>query len=310
MEPDAPDMLSLDMIAGTRKSFSTASTVLLSQSTAKALFGNEDPIGKVVKIDADIIEKVVGVYKDFPENSSFKDVKFIAPFRDLTSWVNGNENNWYNESFQVFVQLAANADMQKISAKIKDIKLNKVDAQTAKLLPHVLNPDKGFYNTSNDYQVPPGYQPHGSDSPRLDRSLSRPRRGRGAGLGPQIHRRRHDAAAEQRSLHPGAQHRAAAARHRHHRSGGAEGGRSGCCTGISCWTRISVEAGIYEMFQRHLIANVQDTIVPAAARGYRQSAHDAHHRLSDRAGWQLRRRSAWRAAMRCWSKAWTRRWPN
>ena len=133
METDAPDMLSLDMVAGTRKSFSTASTVLLSQSTAKALFDNEDPIGKIVKIDVDIIEKVVGVYKDFPGNSSFKDVKFIAPFRDLTSWVNGNENNWYNESFQVFVQLAAKADMQKVPAKIKDIKLSKVDAQTAKL---------------------------------------------------------------------------------------------------------------------------------------------------------------------------------
>jgi len=133
MEADAPDMLSLDMVAGTRKSFSNASTVLLSQSTAKALFGNEDPIGKVVTIGVDIIEKVVGVYTDFPENSSFKDVKFIAPFRDLTSWVNGNENNWYNESFQVFVQLAANADMQKVSAKIKDIKLSKVDAQTTKL---------------------------------------------------------------------------------------------------------------------------------------------------------------------------------
>ncbi|MGH2647386.1 MAG: ABC transporter permease, partial [Ginsengibacter sp.] len=133
METDAPDMLSLDMVAGTRKSFSTASTVLLSQSTAKALFGKEDPIGKVVQINVDIIEKVVGVYKDFPENSSFKDVKFIAPFRDLTSWVNGNENNWDNESFQVFVQLAPNADMEKVSAKIKDIKLDKVDAQTAKL---------------------------------------------------------------------------------------------------------------------------------------------------------------------------------
>jgi ABC-type antimicrobial peptide transport system permease subunit len=133
MESDAPGMLSLNMVAGTRKSFSTASTVLLSQSTAKALFGNEDPIGRIVKIDAEIIEKVVGIYRDFPENSSFKDVKFIAPFRDLTSWVNGNENNWYNESFQVFVQLAANADMQKVSAKIKDVKLHKVDAQTAKL---------------------------------------------------------------------------------------------------------------------------------------------------------------------------------
>src|SRR6185369_13350693 len=113
--------------------FSTASTVLLSQSMSRALFGNENPVGKIIKIDADIIEKVVGVYKDFPQNSSFKDVSFIAPFRDLTSRVNGNENNWYNESFQVYVQLADNADIQKVSAKIKDIKLNKVDAQTAKL---------------------------------------------------------------------------------------------------------------------------------------------------------------------------------
>ncbi len=26
-----------------------------------------------------------------------------------------------------------------------------------KELPHVLNPEKGFYNTSNDYQIPPGW---------------------------------------------------------------------------------------------------------------------------------------------------------
>ena len=30
----------------------------------------------------------------------------------------------------------------------------------------------------------------------------------------------------------------------------------------------SVEAGIYEMFQRHVMANVKDTIVPASARDY------------------------------------------
>lgn len=133
METDAPDMLSLDMIAGTRNAFQKASTVLLSQSMAKVLFGNKEPVGKIVKIDDGLPEKVVGVYKDFPQNSSFSQVSFIAPFRDLTSWVNGNENSWTDESFQVFVQLAANADMKKISAKIKDIKLDKIDAETAKL---------------------------------------------------------------------------------------------------------------------------------------------------------------------------------
>jgi ABC-type antimicrobial peptide transport system permease subunit len=133
MENEAPDLLSLKMVAGTRKSFQSKSTVLLSESIAKALFGNEDAVGKLVKIDGDLNEKVVGVYKDFPENSSFKDVSFIAPFYDLTGWVNGNEDNWTNESFQVFVQLNPNADFQTVSNKIRDIKLNKLDAQTAKL---------------------------------------------------------------------------------------------------------------------------------------------------------------------------------
>ena len=133
METDAPDMLSLNMIAGTRKSFQSSSSILISQTIAKALFGSENPLGKIIKIDGDLNEKVVGVYKDFPRNCSFKDVSFIAPFLDLKSWVDGNENNWTNGSFQVFAQLSDNADLKTVSAKIKNIKKDKVDAQTAKL---------------------------------------------------------------------------------------------------------------------------------------------------------------------------------
>jgi len=133
MESEAPDLLSLKMVAGTGKSFQSKSTVLLSESIARALFGNQNAVGKIVKINGDLNEKVVGVYKDFPANSSFKDVSFIAPFYDLTSWVDGNEDNWMNESFQVFVQLSPNADFKTVSDKIRDIKSNKIDAQTAKL---------------------------------------------------------------------------------------------------------------------------------------------------------------------------------
>ena len=80
-----------------------------------------------------------------------------------------------------------------------------------KELPHVLNPDKGFYNTSNDWQVPRGLPAHGSDSLCLDRSLSRPRRGGTAGRGEEILRRRHGQSAELQPVDSGTQHRAAAA---------------------------------------------------------------------------------------------------
>jgi putative ABC transport system permease protein len=115
MEADAPNMLSLKMIVGTRAAFKAPTTILLSRSTAKALFGSEDPIGKNIKIGDDINETVGGVYEDFPQSSSFKEVSFIAPFLDLKSWVQGNENSWYDESFQVFVQLADKADLEKVS---------------------------------------------------------------------------------------------------------------------------------------------------------------------------------------------------
>jgi putative ABC transport system permease protein len=133
MEADAPDMLTLKMIAGSRKGLSMPSSVLLSQSTAKALFGNDDPIGKIIKINVDANARVTGVYEDLPQNTSFKAVSFIAPFFDLTTWVKGNENSWTDESFQVFVQLADNADMHKVSAQIRNIKADKIDANTEKI---------------------------------------------------------------------------------------------------------------------------------------------------------------------------------
>ena len=131
MEYDAPGMLSLKMLAGTHSSFNAPASILISRSIAKALYGNDDPIGKTIIIGGDIHEKVVGVYEDFPESCSFKETKFIAPFRDLKSWVDGNENSWYNESFQVFAEIADRADMAAVSAKIRDVKLSKVRASTA-----------------------------------------------------------------------------------------------------------------------------------------------------------------------------------
>ena len=124
-----------------------------------------------------------------------------------------------------------------------------------------LNPDKGFYNTSNDYQVPPGYHAYGGRAPRLDRSLSRPGSGGDAGC-----RAANSPSPTWCSCKTAICpfRRAASCRccgFADRRAGGRAAANV-CCTGIIVLDRDSVEAGIYEMFQRRLMANVQAMIVP------------------------------------------------
>ncbi|HZE83546.1 MAG TPA: ABC transporter permease, partial [Puia sp.] len=128
-EPQVIDMLSLRMLKGASSALQDKNSIILSASTAKALFGNADPMNKPVKIDSKFDVKVTGVYEDLPYNSSFHDMTFIAPWQlyiDDNNWVEKATHPWRNNSFQAIVQIADNADLDKVSEKIKDVKLNKV----------------------------------------------------------------------------------------------------------------------------------------------------------------------------------------
>jgi len=82
-------------------------SIVITESTAKALFGDEDPINQVVRVDNEHELKVTGLLKDIPTNSSFE-FDFLMPwkYREQTnSWVRENTTNWGNYSFQVFAEL-------------------------------------------------------------------------------------------------------------------------------------------------------------------------------------------------------------
>ena len=128
MEPGITDMLSLNIIKGSRNGLKEPNSILLSQTAVKAIFGDADPIDKIIKIDHDdvLTVKVTGVYEDIPENSSFGDLAFISPWQLLVKDQHYDTrfgNPWGASWFQTFVQIADNADMNKVSDKIKDIKM-------------------------------------------------------------------------------------------------------------------------------------------------------------------------------------------
>ena len=70
-EPDLPEILSLKMLKGSYTGFRDPSSFIISQSVATALFGNADPINKMVKVDNKTNLRVTGVYQDLPRNTSF-----------------------------------------------------------------------------------------------------------------------------------------------------------------------------------------------------------------------------------------------
>ncbi|WP_310587644.1 ABC transporter permease [Fibrella rubiginis] len=127
IEAEAPDMLTLHMLKGTRAGLQDLSSVLLSTSAAKALFGNTDPMGKVVKINNAMDAKVTGVYEDLPHSTEFHEVKFFAPWDLYVSanpWI--KEQGWANNFIRTWAELQPNVDVDKLSAKIKDIKLKNI----------------------------------------------------------------------------------------------------------------------------------------------------------------------------------------
>jgi putative ABC transport system permease protein len=125
IEPQGPEMLTIHMLSGSRNGLKDPYSILLSSTLAKALFAGADPMGRTIRMDDSLSVRVTGVYEDIPYNSSFRDISFLSPW-DLyvhaDAETRGASQQWEDNGWQVFVQLADNADMEKVSARIRNIK--------------------------------------------------------------------------------------------------------------------------------------------------------------------------------------------
>ncbi|HEY5826553.1 MAG TPA: ABC transporter permease [Cyclobacteriaceae bacterium] len=97
-------------------------TIVISEGTAKALFGDADPINQIIRVDNKDEVKVVGILKDVPKNSSFE-FDFLLPWKlyETKEWVKDNKDNWGNYSFQAFIELTDPKYEVQVEDKIKDL---------------------------------------------------------------------------------------------------------------------------------------------------------------------------------------------
>ncbi len=127
-EPEFAEILSLHMVQGSLKGLQDPSSIMISQSMAEAVFGDQDPINKMLKIDNKDYVKVSGVYEDFANNTDFKEVDFLLSWSYLvstTSWIRDAYNYWDDNSFFIYAQIAENKDIAEVSAKVKNVLVGK-----------------------------------------------------------------------------------------------------------------------------------------------------------------------------------------
>ncbi len=127
MQREAPELFNLQIIKGEKDGLRELNSIMLSASTATALFGNDDPIGKIVKVSNEFDLSVTAVYSDIPFNNAFSDTEFIIPWEKYLAtreWVRNSEDSWGNNSYQMFAQIADNTTIDNVTATIKDVKKN------------------------------------------------------------------------------------------------------------------------------------------------------------------------------------------
>jgi putative ABC transport system permease protein len=146
-------IFSFDMVRGDpNTALNDPSSIVITESTAKTFFGDQDPINQLIKVDNGQELKVTGVVKDVPKQSFFE-FDYVLPFsyyEATQSWVRNGKNSWDNNSFQMYVQLQPGTEEASVNNSIQDIiKKNNPKAPTSQLFLHHISKWRLYSNFEN-----------------------------------------------------------------------------------------------------------------------------------------------------------------
>ena len=95
-------------------------SIVLTQSLAKKLFGTDDVIGKIIKIDNRDNFTVSGILQDVPTNTRFN-FEYLIPWA-YRRYRGDDDEFWGNNSTRTYVLLKPNASEASANAKFKVLK--------------------------------------------------------------------------------------------------------------------------------------------------------------------------------------------
>jgi len=104
--------------------------LILSQDTAEKYFRDEDPIGKILKIDNREDYQVTGVFEEIPDNSHFHFDIILS----MSSLAESNDPFWLSMNFQTYILLQKGADPKALETKFEAMLIKYMGPQIERFM--------------------------------------------------------------------------------------------------------------------------------------------------------------------------------
>ncbi len=102
-------------------------SMVITEGTARRYFGNEDPMGRTLRLANAFDFRVTGVAHDAPANSHLR-FDILGNF-DVVLKTFGFGGGWWNNNFYTYVRLTPNADLGKLSPLVHEY-LTRIEPRT------------------------------------------------------------------------------------------------------------------------------------------------------------------------------------
>jgi putative ABC transport system permease protein len=102
------------------RALSNTYNIVLTQRMAKRLFGNQDAMGRTVRIDSNDNFTVTGILKDLSSTTSFN-FEYLVPWSYMARLAWNDEQNWGDNSIATYVLLRPGVTQQAFDNQVRNI---------------------------------------------------------------------------------------------------------------------------------------------------------------------------------------------
>lgn len=129
IDPDFLEVTDFPMLQGNSSTaLEDPYNIVVTEDFAKKLFGEENAIGKTVKIDKDDLFTVTAVLENLPNNTRFQSDFFLSwEYMKKLGW---DDEYWGNNSVDTYVLLAENTSLEAYNKKVNGITQEHTNGET------------------------------------------------------------------------------------------------------------------------------------------------------------------------------------